>query len=464
MVNDLYIRIQGHYPKLNIMKYTSDTVETNKIHFKDCNKYFTKYDVVLISPSVQYGLSFDEHHFDCVYGIFGGKTVTPRCANQMLGRVRNIKTKTIILCLDYKKKHTLVTDRSKILNTFQNNTAYFNHASELYDIASTEINKDGLVVFKEDDFITNIILDTTIEINKGMNNFAKNLESYICKQDITIHTQLIGLFDVENDKIKKPPIDYGEPIITEEELETASHDEIDRFYTHKLYGLKNRLDIPVDKKSKKYHRVIKEIKKLFKTKTKQKIRNLKYDMQERLHADDDIVHKKIIENSAKKNLEDVMNIVGFKDIYDPSTIKINSTDKLDLSNELIQDIHVNFGDKGRINTKEMTPMQIISYCSRLMEEYYGSELIVSTKKKQLNKKRFYEYNININHDPVLLELLINKASRYYKSNRIDKIVKFIDKRLSNDKFKKTYLHDSNGDYIDKLSECDKDEIDFNELL
>jgi hypothetical protein len=464
-VNDLHDIIHRRCPKLNIIKYTSETIETNKIHFKDCNKYFTDYDVVLISPSVQYGLSFDKHYFDCVYGIFSGKTVTPRCANQMLGRVRKIKSKTLILCLDYYNTHTLVTDRSKILKTFQNNTSYFTHASELYDIASTEINRDGFVVFKEDDFITNIILDTTIEINKGMNNFTRILESYICKQDITIHRQLIGRFDIENDKIKKPEIDYGMPIINEKELETASHEETDRFFSHKLYGLKNQLDIPADEKSKKYYEIVKEIKTLFKKKTKQKFRNLKQDMQERLHAEEDIVHKVIIENSAKENLKDVMNIVGFKDIYDPSTIKINSTDKLDLSDELIQDIHVNFGDKGRLNTEEKTPMTIISYCSRLMEEHYGSGLIVLTKKKQLNKKRFFEYSVNIKHDHVLFELLINKASRHYKSDRKDKIAKFIEKRLkSNNKFKKTHLHDSNGDYIDKLSERDEDDIDFNEVL
>jgi hypothetical protein len=454
-VDYYYADLKKRYPNKKINKYTSDTPEQNAIHFKECNKYFTIYDVVIISPSVQYGLSYDKRHFDHVYGLFCGVTVTPRCANQMLARVRKVKNDKLFLLLSRSFPVKYITEKDKLISTFQNNTTYFTHDTELYNMTKTEINDDGIQIFDNDDFITNLIVNTTIEINEGLNDFNNKLMSYLGKQDIKIYKQVTNGRKLEKQKNKeiKDNSTINKPIINKEQLEGASRYERDRYYTHKLYGLKNQLTINTDDLQE-----IAIVEDLYNENTKQKFRNLKYDLEEKLHSSEDIAHLKINNNSVKKNIEELIKIVGFDDIFDNKMIILNSDDELKINDELLQDLHVNIGDKGRFRG-EQSIKKNLSYCSRVLKEYYGCELNIEVKKKSKNKVRYNEFKLTIAHHPVLFELLINKANRNYTDDRKDKLLSYIDNFVNNE-FKYNMLHNSTGTYSDKVGNI-KNNIDNN---
>lgn len=94
-----------------------------------------EYDGVIISPAVTAGLSFEEDHFDCVYGHFRHHIGTARDWLQMLLRVRSVKDKKMYInveksrapCKTIPKNHresytavkTWMTNRKKELASFE---------------------------------------------------------------------------------------------------------------------------------------------------------------------------------------------------------------------------------------------------------------------------------------------------------------------------------------------------------
>lgn len=57
------------FPEKKILLITSETDGIIKSHFsKNVNKKWTKFDVVIYSPTITMGLSFDEeNYFYCIY-------------------------------------------------------------------------------------------------------------------------------------------------------------------------------------------------------------------------------------------------------------------------------------------------------------------------------------------------------------------------------------------------------------
>jgi hypothetical protein len=60
--------IKQLYSSLKVEFYSKDT--GNKEDFDDVNSTFIKYDVIIYTPTLTAGVSFEASHFDIVYGIF----------------------------------------------------------------------------------------------------------------------------------------------------------------------------------------------------------------------------------------------------------------------------------------------------------------------------------------------------------------------------------------------------------
>lgn len=88
--------LEEKYPDAKVQMYNSKNKGGDEL--QDVAKSWIKYDVVIYSPTISAGVSFDELHFDKCFCIFtnNGKINSMR---QMISRVRNFASKEYYYCL-----------------------------------------------------------------------------------------------------------------------------------------------------------------------------------------------------------------------------------------------------------------------------------------------------------------------------------------------------------------------------
>lgn len=151
--------IKLRHPELKIMKYTGKTGDDDKAELKEITKIWAKLDVIIYTPTIEAGVSFDVERFDVIFGIIADGVASQRSYFQMMARVRKIKDNNIYLlnmnnCKinncnlwkyeDYKQalieikdinlKMTFETRENKIVKTFNDpydNLFIFNKLEEL---------------------------------------------------------------------------------------------------------------------------------------------------------------------------------------------------------------------------------------------------------------------------------------------------------------------------------------------
>jgi|SaaInlStandDraft_6_1057023.scaffolds.fasta_scaffold04517_6 hypothetical protein len=101
---DLYAKLKVDFPEKNIMLIHKETSDEDKLaKLLKVNEIWVNYDVVIYTPTVCMGVSFDPEHFDTIfaYGCHNSLGAQEFC--QMLHRVRKIKDNTIHISFDYYK-------------------------------------------------------------------------------------------------------------------------------------------------------------------------------------------------------------------------------------------------------------------------------------------------------------------------------------------------------------------------
>ena len=91
------LEIKSRYPPLAVQKYTSKTSDTDKDKLKDILKEWSTLDVIIYTPTIEAGVSFDLERFDVIFGIISDNVASQRSYFQMLARVRKIKQNDIYL-------------------------------------------------------------------------------------------------------------------------------------------------------------------------------------------------------------------------------------------------------------------------------------------------------------------------------------------------------------------------------
>ena len=124
-------------------------------------------DILIYTPTVSAGISYELEHFDVVFGYFTDKSCDVESCRQMLGRIRNIKSLSyyIYLCgqgntlptytKDIKKQ--LYDSRTNLYKKLDNNLAL-----------SFEFDKNGKIEYHESAYF-NLWLE-----NKRIENLSKN--------------------------------------------------------------------------------------------------------------------------------------------------------------------------------------------------------------------------------------------------------------------------------------------------
>ena len=92
--------IRNDFPSLALQSYTAYSKDAEMQELKDVNKTWLNYTVVMYSPTITAGISFEQKHFDEVFAFFTNMSCDYLSCIQMLGRIRDVSDRKITICLE----------------------------------------------------------------------------------------------------------------------------------------------------------------------------------------------------------------------------------------------------------------------------------------------------------------------------------------------------------------------------
>ncbi len=96
----LYESLTQRYSHKKIKLYSSETAISEKhAHFADVNTFWAQYDVLIYTPTVSAGVSFEREHFDKIFGYFTDQSCPVETCQQMIGRIRNVTARQYFICI-----------------------------------------------------------------------------------------------------------------------------------------------------------------------------------------------------------------------------------------------------------------------------------------------------------------------------------------------------------------------------
>jgi len=198
--------IKTKFPDKKIKLYSSETLMSEKRkHFSDVNSYWSQYDVLIYTPSVTAGVSFELEHYDKMFCYFINLSCSAETCTQMIGRIRNIKSKEYYVFLDWhvnylpetesKIKDILYRQRTNLLSNFDTMGLF------------PEYDTKGNLFYPENDYFQLWIENTKVR-NKSRNNFMKCFVQLIvntgakCKEiDCEFYKANIGCSEEEDEHL-----------------------------------------------------------------------------------------------------------------------------------------------------------------------------------------------------------------------------------------------------------------------
>ena len=91
--------IHKSFKDKQVRLYSSETLPSvKKEHFSNVHTYWSDLDVLIYTPTVSAGVSFELEHFDALYACFNDSSCDVETCRQMLARVRNLRTQEHFIC------------------------------------------------------------------------------------------------------------------------------------------------------------------------------------------------------------------------------------------------------------------------------------------------------------------------------------------------------------------------------
>ena len=172
--------------QMNIIQLTDILIinsETSKSCVKinnDVNNYWLNYKVIIVSPSIIFGLDFNQPHIHKVYSILKTTTITAREATQQINRIRNILDKKVDIHLSKKNNSNYETNLLNIkylseINDFDYLIQNKQNIKETISKLEYSINTEGYKILDINNPINYLFFINISEKNKSINNFQEEL-------------------------------------------------------------------------------------------------------------------------------------------------------------------------------------------------------------------------------------------------------------------------------------------------
>ncbi|PKY33228.1 hypothetical protein RhiirB3_451966 [Rhizophagus irregularis] len=91
--------LRSQFSGKKIELYSNETLPSKKKeHFGDVHTDWSELDVLIYTPTVSAGISFESVHFDAIFACFTDNSCDIETCRQMLARVRNLSTREHFIC------------------------------------------------------------------------------------------------------------------------------------------------------------------------------------------------------------------------------------------------------------------------------------------------------------------------------------------------------------------------------
>jgi len=179
--------LKEQFPNKRSILYSSETAQHEKEqHFANVDYYWSAVDILIYTPTVSAGVSFEKKHFDIMYLYLSDLSCDVETARQMLGRVRSLQDKEYVVCFnssggrhptDLLTLERLVYDRRQLICTGALSTgalstgALSSHSSDRPTAFVFDANSGQVQPFRSPYF--SLWLETLRIQNLSKNGFAE---------------------------------------------------------------------------------------------------------------------------------------------------------------------------------------------------------------------------------------------------------------------------------------------------
>lgn len=196
------------HPDKALKVYSVETdVAEKRQHLADVNTFWKMLDVLIYTPTVTAGVSFEETHFDYMFGYFIDLSCSAETCVQMLGRVRNIRYNEYFLCIEttngtpFRPKIRYPTTPEQIENSLiysrehiaaHNNLRGDYNEDKTSDMAISpqiKIANDGSRTIIHDEYY-DVWVNNTIVTNRSRNNLMRCILQFIADNGASIQCMM----------------------------------------------------------------------------------------------------------------------------------------------------------------------------------------------------------------------------------------------------------------------------------
>jgi hypothetical protein len=451
VLDDLYEYIIKNNKKCRIIRYSSMTDDSQKDKLKDVNTYWKEFQVVMYTPTIEAGLDFNQkNYFYRMYCFLCNGSCSPRSFLQMVGRIRNIDDNNIRCFYD---KTMLFSDKNIYIPTLD----------EIEEIIINNVNRiPNYEIGVENDKITikrKNIFTRLFAYNK-LEEYQKDIKFIKVFKELVIikgYTYIDDVLDTENkeeiqeeDKSKKskeskgtiseyieePLVDIHKSLDTSTIITSKSIYELDELLKapsindNKMKELENKknknMATRIDKLCLKRYWMTKTFKikdEEFNQEFLQTWYNKEYILFNALYAMNKKPAKKFEDvyfNKTEKRLEHLkklLEVYGFKNIFDFDTIIIKDDKLVDKMKEskmieyenykiIISDFNKKIQKEGGKEKDGFAVNKFIVFSNCILYDF-GVKLNSCKKQIRLNNKRLYKIEYQLYEDKQNIKKIIN---------------------------------------------------------
>jgi hypothetical protein len=171
--------LRREFPDLRIGLYSSKTPAAEKTrHFGDVHTYWSELDVLIYTPTVTAGVSYELPHFDVLFGYFTDASCEVETCRQMLGRVRCLSLREHYICLQGVRR-SLPETAEKIASLVRCQRAGLYRT---VDDAALQFSytPNGDIVYYESDYFY-LWVETRRMVNLSQNSFIERFVDQVAE-------------------------------------------------------------------------------------------------------------------------------------------------------------------------------------------------------------------------------------------------------------------------------------------
>lgn len=164
--------VSSNFSDARVKFYTAETpTKVKENDLVDVGAIWSDCDVLIYTPTITAGVSFECVHFDRLFGYFTDKSCTAQVCMQMMGRIRNVAEKTIFIHINAAASYAPVTRDDVMLALRQRKQAIQTEAGIVLPIS---YNRAGLPIIAETNY-AELCLQNIIARNRSRADFIGEL-------------------------------------------------------------------------------------------------------------------------------------------------------------------------------------------------------------------------------------------------------------------------------------------------